>query len=524
MDSIREKMQALRRKLGIPVPAQPPAAPPIVISFCTGAMGLDLGLERAGFKLVLAAETDPDALATIRANRLGLPVLGDICQYTAAQVRTAAGIGDKYIDVIAFGPPCQTYSIAGKGQGLDDPRGMVLLACVALAIELNPQFIVVENVPRLVAHHAFNRILGMFRDADYAVSYGVYNAACFGAAQKRKRLIIIASRDGRQVPPLTPTHSNCPQDGLPAWRTLRDAIGDLVDLDHHHARYSPKRLKYWRQLAAGQNWRYLRDPMQALGAATFVAAGGKSGYYRRLAWSSVAPTLLTDPANFYSGCCHPERDRPLSIEEYKRLQGFPDTWELCGNLQSRYRQVGNAVPVHLGEAVGLAILQHMRIRNSSEKRSVGDTKGIERHGARYSQERLKYWMLLKAGQDGRHLHDLLQAMGEANIAAVGKKTCYYKRLSWDVPAPTLVTKPGAFRSGCCHPTEHRPLSVPEYKRLQGFPDDWQICGSVTRQYEQLGNAVPVPLGEAVGKTILRHMRIRSPSEERPGQDRKEQHE
>ena len=80
------------------------------------------------------------------------------------------------------------------------------------------------------------------------------------------------------------------------------------------------------------------------------------------------------------------------------------------------------------------------------KDSIGDMAGIEHQGAHYSRRRLELWRLLKAGQDGRHLRDLVQP----SDTTTGKKPCYYKRLAWDRPAPTLVTKPGSFLSGCCH--------------------------------------------------------------------------
>ncbi len=335
---------------------------PIALSFCTGAMGLDLGLERAGFEVILASETDPDARATIATNRPGLPILGDLRDYAAAEVRAAAGIDeDTDIDLVAAGVPCQTYSSAGGLRGTADERGMVLVRFVYLATSLAPRYVVIENVPGLASKrhiHVLEHVLRMLRDGDYSASWKVYDAVDFGAAQRRKRVIIIASRRGR-VPSVVPTHHRH-RDGLSAWRTLKDAIGDMSDIEHHYARYTEKRLRFFRQLKPGQNWRHLPHPEKALSEATIAATGGKAGYYRRLAWDKPAPTLLTSPTNFLGGCCHPDEDRPLSVEEYKRLQGFPDDLTVCGDLQSQYRQLGNAVPVPLGEAIGKTIIEHRR--------------------------------------------------------------------------------------------------------------------------------------------------------------------
>ena len=337
---------------------------PVAISCFSGALGLDVGLEQAGFAVRLAVDIDQDARATIKANRPHLSVLDDIRQLTAADVRAAAGIAeDQDIDLVAGGSPCQSYSLAGKRRGLDDPRGGLLLTFVDLSLDLRPRYVVVENVPGLLLDPAFDEVLGRFRHGGYVASWNLYNSACFGTAQCRERVIIVASRNGR-VPYLTPTNSDKPEDGLPPWRTLRDAIGDMAGVEHHGARYSQKRLELWRLLKAGQDGRHLRDLVQA----GDDAIGRKACYYKRLAWDKPAPTLVTKPGSFRSGCCHPEEHRPLSINEYKRIQGFPDGHKVEGSVTAQYRQIGNAVPVPVGKAIGLAILRHMRTGNSSEER------------------------------------------------------------------------------------------------------------------------------------------------------------
>ena len=87
----------------------------------------------------------------------------------------------------------------------------------------------------------------------------------------------------------------------------------------------------------------------------------------------------------------------------------------------------------------------------------------------------------------------------------GGKTGFYRRLSFNRPSPTLVTDPTMPATDLCHPTEDRPLSVEEYKRIQEFPDDWNICGPLNEQYKQIGNAVPIRLGEAIARTIVADM-------------------
>jgi DNA (cytosine-5)-methyltransferase 1 len=153
---------------------------------------------------------------------------------------------------------------------------------------------------------------------------------------------------------LTPTHSEDGSHGLPVWNKLR---GALVGLDQHtHLNFPEKRLKYYRMLTAGQNWRSLTPDLQqeALGKSYF-SGGGKTGFLRRLHWEKPSPTLVTHPAMPATDLAHPEEDRPLSIQEYKRIQEFPDDWQLAGPLIEQYKQVGNAVPVSLGHAVGKLI-------------------------------------------------------------------------------------------------------------------------------------------------------------------------
>ena len=101
-------------------------------------MGLDLGLEAAGFSVRLASEIDEDAAATVRKNRPDIPLIGDIHQYAAVQVRAAAGVGDADIDVVVGGPCCQSFSTAGKRKALDDVRGIAVLKFASLALELRP--------------------------------------------------------------------------------------------------------------------------------------------------------------------------------------------------------------------------------------------------------------------------------------------------------------------------------------------------------------------------------------------------
>lgn len=358
------------------------------LSFFSGAMGLDLGLEQAGIHVLLACEMDKACRKTIAANRPDLALLGDIWAYSAADVRAAAGLnsGDE-IEVVVGGPPCQAFSTAGARRGFKDERGNVFLKFIDLLLELRPRYAVIENVRGLLSaplNHrphaergknwrpgaeelpggALLHIVETLRAGGYGVSFNLYNSANYGVPQIRERVILICSRDGTKVPHLAPTHSQNGDFGLPKWRTFGEAVAGIRGCDH--VNFPEDRLRFYRLLGPGQYWKHLPEELQreALGNS-FFAGGGKTGFLRRLAWDKPSCTLVTSPNMPATDICHPTEDRPLSIQEYKRIQMFPDDYEICGSLSDQYRQVGNAVPVGLGEAVGRAILDHMAGRSKA---------------------------------------------------------------------------------------------------------------------------------------------------------------
>ena len=349
------------------------------LSFFSGAMGLDLGVEKAGFKVKLACEVDKFCRQTIMLNRPDTALLGDINSYCAEDILNAANLSPSDdIDLIMGGPPCQAFSTAGKRQGFQDDRGNVFLKYVDLAIALQPKFIVIENVRGLLScplsHRphdqrgagfpnlsedelkggALNFVLSKLRQANYSYSFNLYNAANYGTPQIRERVVIICARSGEPVPFIPPTHSQNGEFGLPHWKTLRQTISDIKK--HTHLSFPEKRLRYYRLLKPGQNWKNLPNSLQkeAMGKS-YYSGGGKTGFLRRLAWDKPSPTLLTHPAMPATDLAHPTEDRPLSIQEYKRLQEFPESWQLAGPLVQQYKQIGNAVPVSFGAAIGRTV-------------------------------------------------------------------------------------------------------------------------------------------------------------------------
>ncbi len=357
---------------------------PIALSFFSGAMGLDLGLEEAGFHVALASEIDKKCLETIKLNRPNLPLIEDILDYTPDEILAAAGLTRQdEVTLMAGGPPCQAFSTAGKRKGFEDKRGNVFLKYIDTILDIRPKYAVIENVRGLLSAPLKHRphtlrtsdaplteeeqpggallhIIHRLEAAGYGVSFNLYNSANFGTPQVRERVVIICSRDGHKVPYLRPTHAPNGEYGLPKWKTFRDAVAGLKEDDMQAAKFPEARLRFYRMLTEGQYWKHLPEELQkeAMGKS-FYSGGGKTGFLRRLAWDKPAPTLVTNPAMPATDLAHPVENRPLSIQEYARVQQFPDDWKFYGKVVDIYRQIGNAVPVGLGRAIGNAIINHM---------------------------------------------------------------------------------------------------------------------------------------------------------------------
>ncbi len=357
----------------------------VSLSFFSGCLGLDLGLEEAGIHQVLACEIDKASRKSIEENRRGIPILDDILKYSSDDIRKISGLKkNQRPTLIVGGPPCQAFSTAGKRLSFTDPRGNVFLKYIELIEQLQPDYAVIENVRGLLSAPLKHRpheergqnfpeltrdelpggalayVLKWLNRIGYGVRFNLYNSANYGVPQIRERVILIASRDGAQIPFLTPTHSEHGDFGLPKWRTFREAVLGLSEKEMTGTRFPENRLKYYRLLGPGQYWKHLPIELQkeALGNS-YYSGGGKTGFFRRIAWDRPAPTLVTHPAMPATDLAHPKRDRPLSIQEYKRVQQFPDEWIVAGSITDQYKQLGNAVPVGLGRAVGKAIIDHI---------------------------------------------------------------------------------------------------------------------------------------------------------------------
>ena len=390
-------MQRRRRRV---VQKTEQASGPSAVSLFTCGMGLDIGFSKAGFTTRYTNDITKFACDTIRENRSDVHCdEGDITEITSAQILERSGLTKGSVDLVIGGPPCQSFSTAGMRRGFGDKRGIVLLQYIRAINDIQPKFFVFENVPGLVSaskKHVsfydrasrdrsitedeeygslFESILDEFAKLNgYKVQWKILNAADYGVPQKRKRLVLIGSRVAdpgeifeeiaRAAKFAEPAKL---EPGKKPWRTLREALAGLDDPDVECVSF-PKWGKYLKYVPPGGCWvdlpKNVRD--EAMGGAADSddpkkrgKQGGRRGFYRRLSWDAPAPTLVTSPAQLGSCICHPDENRPLSVKEYARLQGFPDDWKFVGSTQQKYRMIGEAVPVELARAIATAVRKHL---------------------------------------------------------------------------------------------------------------------------------------------------------------------
>ena len=365
-----------------------PPSRPIVVDLFAGAGGLSLGFEQAGFDVVASVEIDPVHAAVHHHNfPSSVAICRSVVSLSGSQIRHLAGIGDRDIDAVCGGAPCQGFSTIGK-RALDDPRNNLVQHFCRLVKELQPKYAVFENVRGLTmgAHQAFlNEIIETLSAGGYTVQlpYRVLNAADHGVPQDRKRLFLLAARHG-QVLPDYPAKA--------ARVTVSEAIGDLPDADlfealldcDHVAAKLGQRSAYASKLRgealdAGdfshpRSWnpRLLtastRTAHTELSRARFSAtAPGNTepiSRFLRLDPTGVCNTLRagTDSARgaFTSPRpIHPQLARVITVREAARLHSYPDWFRFHATKWHGFRQIGNSVPPLLARAVASQLISAM---------------------------------------------------------------------------------------------------------------------------------------------------------------------
>lgn len=363
-----------------------PNSPLVAVGLFSGAGGLDLGLEQAGWTVAAQMDFDRDCALTLElaAQQQRTPPLvlhAAIEDVSPANLRERLGLARGELPLLAGGPPCQPFTTSGLRRGINDARANSLFpAYLEYLDEFNPTALLIENVdgllsaaqrhrplaqrgkehPPLAPEEQKGSFLRWFLDEltarGYSVSWGVAEAADYGVAQMRQRALIIGVKGDEPcfLPP--PTHGG---SGQPSFRTLKDALGDLEEVGDVQPLSERKRQVY-ELIPPGGNWRNLSEEQQrATMGRAFNAEGGKSGWWRRLAWDAPAPTVLGMPDHSSTALIHPDETRCLSVYECAAVQSFPASVRFAGTARSQYQQIGNAVPVLLAKAVGEHIAQFL---------------------------------------------------------------------------------------------------------------------------------------------------------------------
>lgn len=350
--------------------------------FC-GAGGLSTGLKKSGFEVCLGVDIDEAALKTYKNNLKKTKVLReDIKKVTGTDITKLTKIkkGDNFL--LAGCPPCQGFSSLGKRDATDE-KNQLVFEYVRIIEELEPTFILMENVPGMssgVGKEIFEKVVDKLKKT-YCVKYDTLNAANYGVPQIRKRLVLhgvrwdVCSkiRISEQMILPAPTHCQEKRKGFKRWVTVGEAIMDLPPLAAGEE-YDTSIVKNHKTRNLSQkNVERLQEIRLHGGDRGMLPEDLKLDCHKKDNVSYTDTYGIIDPnkpaPTITSGCtiiskgryCHPTQNRGLSIREAARLQSFDDKFEFLGTLGEMSLQIGNAVPPKLAQASGKTIKRFMEM-------------------------------------------------------------------------------------------------------------------------------------------------------------------
>ena len=317
------------------------------IEVFAGCGGLSLGLIKAGLKPLLLVDNVKDCVETLKLNHPEAKV--ENIDVTKLHLNEYKG----KVNILTGGIPCQSWSLAGKRLGLKDKRGNLFMDFIRLVKECEPSIFVIENVYGLLTHdkgNTFKMLSKMLSiDDTYSINYKLLNSNDYNVPQNRKRVFIIGTKIEKMLVYEFPEPFNIGS-------TLKDAFKNIPECNEC-SKYPDKKIKLFEKIPPGGCWINLSKSEQTeyLGKS-IDSGGGKRGILRRLSMDAPSLTLLTTPSQKQTERCHPEEVRPLNIREYARIQTFPDDYKFHGSISSKYKQIGNAVPVNLAYHIGLSLI------------------------------------------------------------------------------------------------------------------------------------------------------------------------
>jgi DNA (cytosine-5)-methyltransferase 1 len=340
---------------------------PTVVSMFAGCGGMDLGFRQAGFEIVWANEWDDDAVRTYRRNlcssTLGHMVAGDV-----SACGVPSGLSQP-VDVLLGGFPCQAFSNAGSRRGVSDDRGLLYKHCIRFARELQPAYVVFENVRGMLTipgrrKRFVEEVCDDLRKLGYQVHMGLVNAADYGVPQNRLRVVIVGVRGRRETP-------RCFRFPRPVPRANCQLLGHvLLNLDSSTPnqldviRLNPQAYQIGRHVPEGGSWKDIPDkllPPRLLSIRRDIRRYRWPNFYRRFSRSEIAGTITAAFKPENAGVWHPTEPRAFSVREAARIQSFPDDFVFEGkSVKSMYQMIGNAVPPMLARHFAQAIRDSIR--------------------------------------------------------------------------------------------------------------------------------------------------------------------
>ena len=338
----------------------------VAVDLFAGGGGLTVGLKRAGFRVAAAVELEPHASATYEANHAEVHMLlEDIKKVRGKDLLDLAG---GRIDLLAGCPPCQGFTSLTAKYDKVDPRNDLIFEMSRLARETCARSVMMENVPGLTrkGRPLYDKLMRELRDAGYELTAGVLEVADYGVPQFRRRLVLLGG-SGFSIELPKPTHTRNGANGLPPWRTVKDAIGDMdkpitlgvakrqgsvEESDWHIVRdLSPANKLRMAAAEAGKSWATI--PPELRPACHQGQYKGFSNVYGRMEWNKPSPTITGGCTTFSKGRFgHPKASRTISVREAALLQTFPEDYHFdVPYMEHVCNVVGNALPCDFAAAV-----------------------------------------------------------------------------------------------------------------------------------------------------------------------------
>lgn len=360
----------------------------LAVDLFSGAGGLSVGIERAGFNVILANEIEPDFAKTYSLNHKKTKMLNcDIHVVDFTHQLSVLDIEKGEVDLLCGGPPCQGFSTVGS-KNRKDPRNSLFYEFIRAATEIKPKYILFENVSgfkKMYNGEAYNTLLNELDYLGYNTTSSVLEASDYGLPQNRQRTIILGWL--KTLPPLSfPEITHFKEKNLFGGEkklNLMDAISDLPPLYFNDEKniYLPPPQNDYQKLLRGSETVLTEHNSSDYGEKMrqilqLVPEGGTvddlpeylrpknyfSNTYSRLLPYQSSPTITRNfgtPSS--SRCIHPFQPRALSTREGARLQGFPDSYKFFGSKTSKNLQIGNAVPPIFGEVIAKEMIKRIDI-------------------------------------------------------------------------------------------------------------------------------------------------------------------